>query len=189
MMWRGAVFSSLLHGGLLIGVIGGLPILPGIFDRSAKTESTGLQVAVEVVSEAALQQMSEVAGLQNTAPDQETVAPLPRRVIGSLRPESPTQPPLPGDPPRMTDSPVSSQGTSTTARDQQRSGKPPETAQNQPSTIQASTTSVVVVVPVKSTAATPSPAAGTLAGPPHRRGCCWWCWWLWWWCCCCCWWW
>ena len=77
MIWRGAVFSGILHVGLLVGVVGGLPILPSIFDRSVETSSNDLPILVELVSEATLREISDIAGLQNAAPDAETAQPLP----------------------------------------------------------------------------------------------------------------
>lgn len=135
MMWRGAVFSSILHGSLLVGVIGGLSILPGIFKRSIETDSTGLQIPVEVVSESALGQMSEVAGLRNTAPDAETVAPLPRRVIGALKPvpsdRTPSPDAPPPTPPLSVPSPASPPAA---ARGTQSSDAPRASEQGRPAT-------------------------------------------------------
>lgn len=86
MMWRGAIISSVLHGALLIGLVGSLPILPSIFDRSQETDPTELQIPVELVSADALKQFADVPGLRNTAPDTESAVPPPRRAIGLLTP-------------------------------------------------------------------------------------------------------
>jgi hypothetical protein len=174
MMWRGAVFSSLLHGGLLIGVIGGLPILPSIFNRSIETDSTGLQIAVEVVSESALGQMPDVAGLRNTAPDAETVVPLPRRVIGALKPAPSTQPPSPDSPRQTPPSPPSSVASQTpppvspemqtVSREMQNSDAQRMAGQNRPAA------ATVVIVPV--TPDTPPTPSGLPPAPqpePQRR--------------------
>ena len=95
MIWRGAVFSGILHVGLLVGVVGGLPILPSIFDRSVETSSNDLPILVELVSEATLREISDIAGLQNAAPDAETAQPLPGRTIALLTPEPATRVPSP----------------------------------------------------------------------------------------------
>lgn len=99
MMWRGAVFSSLLHGGLLIGLVGTLPILPRIFDRTPDTASTELQISVDVVSAGALKNTADTAGLRDTAPDPETAAPPPKLSIGRSAP-NPSTPPASTDPDR-----------------------------------------------------------------------------------------
>ena len=95
MIWRGAVFSGILHVGLLVGVVGGLPILPSIFDRSVETSSNDLPILVELVSEATLREISDIAGLQNAAPDAEIAQPLPGRTIALLTPEPATRVPSP----------------------------------------------------------------------------------------------
>lgn len=92
MIWRGAAFSGILHVGLLVG---GLPILPSIFDRSIETSSNDLPILVELVSEATLREISDIAGLQNAAPDAETAQPLPGRTIALLTPEPATRVPSP----------------------------------------------------------------------------------------------
>ena len=155
MMWRGAVFSSILHGSLLIGVIGGLSILPGIFKRSIETDSTGLQIPVEVVSESALGQMSEVAGLRNTAPDAETVAPLPRRVIGALKPAPSDQAPSPDAPPPTPPLSVPSPASPpAAARDTQSSDAPRATEKGR------RVTTTVIISPAKpDVSASPSQSA------------------------------
>lgn len=103
MMWRGVLISSLLHGGLLVGLVGTLPILPEIFDRSVDTASTGLnidelQIAVDVVSAATLRQLTEVAGIRDTAPDTETVVPAPRLTVGLSLPKAASAKVLPDTP-------------------------------------------------------------------------------------------
>lgn len=95
MIWRGAVFSGILHVGLLVGVVGGLPILPSIFDRSVETSSNDLPILVELVSEATLREISDIAGLQNAAPDAETAQPPSGRMIALLTPEPATRVPSP----------------------------------------------------------------------------------------------
>jgi hypothetical protein len=95
MIWRGAAFSGILHVGLLVGVVGGLPILPSIFDRSVETSSNDLPILVELVSEATLREISDIAGLQNAAPDAETAQPLPGWTIALLTPEPATRVPSP----------------------------------------------------------------------------------------------
>ena len=51
-MWRGTLYSSLLHGSIVVALFAGLPILPSIFERDPKTEndSAELPISVEVVS-------------------------------------------------------------------------------------------------------------------------------------------
>lgn len=161
-MWRGAVFSSILHGSLLIGVIGGLSILPGIFKRSVETESTGLQIPVEIVSESALGQMSEVAGLRNTAPDDETVAPLPRRVIGALKPVPSDQAPSPDAPRRTSPLSVPSPASPPAAqRGTQSSDAPRASEPGRPAT------TTVVISPVKPDVTTP-PSQSAQSAPGSR---------------------
>jgi hypothetical protein len=93
MMWRGAIIASVLHGGLLIGLIGSLPILPRIFDRSAETGSTELLITVDVVSVGTLKQFADAPGLRDAAPDTEAAVPPPALAIELLAPQ-PVTPPL-----------------------------------------------------------------------------------------------
>lgn len=97
MIWRGAIISSILHGGLLIGLVGSLPILPRIFDRSIETDSTELQIAVDVVSVGALKQFADVPGLRDAAPDTESAIPRPGFAVGLLAPQPATSPASPND--------------------------------------------------------------------------------------------
>jgi hypothetical protein len=58
MMWRGAMFSTLLHGSIVVAIVGGLPLLPNIFERTEETEtdsalgggSSELPISIEIVS-------------------------------------------------------------------------------------------------------------------------------------------
>ena len=93
MMWRGAIIASVLHGGLLIGLVGSLPILPRIFDRSAETGSTELLITVDVVSVGALNQLADAPGLRDAAPGTEAAVPPPALAIELLAPQ-PVTPPL-----------------------------------------------------------------------------------------------
>jgi hypothetical protein len=93
MMWRRAIISSVLHGGLLIGLVGNLPIQQRIFDRYAETESTELLIAVNVVSVGALNQLADAPGLRDAAPGTEAAVPPPALAIELLAPQ-PVTPPL-----------------------------------------------------------------------------------------------
>jgi len=92
-MWRGAIIASVLHGGLLIGLVGNLPIQQRIFDRYAETESTELLIAVNVVSVGALNQLADAPGLRDAAPGTEAAVPPPALAIELLAPQ-PVTPPL-----------------------------------------------------------------------------------------------
>jgi len=58
MMWRGEMFSTLLHGSIVVAIVGGLPLLPNIFDRTEEPEtesalgggSSELPISIEIVS-------------------------------------------------------------------------------------------------------------------------------------------
>jgi len=58
MMWRGEMFSTLLHGSIVVAIVGGLPLLPNIFDRTEEPEtesalgggSLELPISIEIVS-------------------------------------------------------------------------------------------------------------------------------------------
>lgn len=102
MMWRGAIVSSILHGGLLIGLVGSLPILPRIFDRTIEPASTELQISVDVVSAGALKQLADIAGLRNLAPDAETALPPPGPTVALSAPDPVTSAVSP-DPGRAPD--------------------------------------------------------------------------------------
>lgn len=179
MMWRGAVFSSLLHGGLLIGLVGSLPILPRIFDRSVDTSATELQISVDVVTADALERLADVAKLRDVAPDTETAVPPRDLTVGLSTPEPVTRP-LPVEPPEtssrpptsaedVTSTPVPSSPSLTPPSvvrerqsperqnaDRQSSGRPPPATQQ--------------LAAAPSAIATPAPEARPAPSPPSPAG-------------------
>jgi hypothetical protein len=52
MMWRGTLYSTLLHGSIAVALFASLPILPDIFKRTpdSETGTSELPIPIEVVS-------------------------------------------------------------------------------------------------------------------------------------------
>jgi hypothetical protein len=90
MMWRGTLYSTLLHGSIVVAIVGGLPILPNIFDRTEEPEtestlSTGsseLPISIEIVSADTVDLQQNVIAPRN----QETGQPVPPAAGGRLQP-------------------------------------------------------------------------------------------------------
>ena len=84
MMWRGTLYSTLLHGSIVIALFAGLPILPDIFKRTADTE-TGppeLPISIEVISADSVDLRQDVIAPS----DPEASRPAPGRTTGKLLP-------------------------------------------------------------------------------------------------------
>ena len=91
MIWRGVVFSTLLHGSLVVAIVGGLPLLPTIFDRSEESEtesalgggSSELPISIEIVSADAVNLQPNLIAPR----PQETGQPAPPTNAGKISPQ------------------------------------------------------------------------------------------------------
>lgn len=84
MMWRGTVFSTLLHGGVVVAIAAGIPVLPSIFDREPEIETgSGEQsISIEIVSADSVSLQQNVLALDKTEPS----AVNPPTIAGALPP-------------------------------------------------------------------------------------------------------
>lgn len=81
-MWRGTLCSTLLHGGILVAIFVGIPILPKIFDREIETGASEQSISVEIVSADSVDLRQNVI-----APDKLPTRDTPAAgVTGALRP-------------------------------------------------------------------------------------------------------
>jgi TPR repeat protein len=89
MMWRGAMFSTLLHGSIVVAIVGGLPLLPNIFDRTEETESalgggsSELPISIEIVSANSVDLQQNVIARRNRGAGQ----PAPPVASSKLQPQ------------------------------------------------------------------------------------------------------
>lgn len=99
-MWRGTLYSTLLHGGIVLAIVAGIPVLPSIFDRERELETDGAEqsISIEIVSADSIDLRQNVVAADK-APDER---PKPAAIAESLPPArlSPTKPtPLSDTPP------------------------------------------------------------------------------------------
>lgn len=84
MMWRGTLYSALLHGSIVVALFAGLPVLPDIFKRTPESEtgSSELPISVDVVSADAVDLRQDVIAPETPAANETT----PSRAAGKLQP-------------------------------------------------------------------------------------------------------
>jgi hypothetical protein len=107
MMWRGTVYSTLLHGSIVIAVLVGIPVLPKIFDRDRETELGQQSIPIEIVSADSIDLRQNIVAPDNQAANE----PAPAATTGALQPlvisktePEPTDPtPVPSAPPARAD--------------------------------------------------------------------------------------
>lgn len=103
MMWRGTLYSTLLHGGVALAIVAGIPALPSIFDRNPEIEADGgrQSISIEIVSADSIDLRQNVVAADSPAADTKTPAvtgTLPPARLNTTAPVPPaaeTSPPVP----------------------------------------------------------------------------------------------
>lgn len=103
MMWRGTIFSTLLHGSIVIAIVVGIPVLPKIFDRENEIEAGGVgqSISIEIVSADSLDLRQNVVAPQKPSSDStgttSVTGALPTLQLGPEKPTSEAEDARPPD--------------------------------------------------------------------------------------------